>query len=69
MNGAFIFAYYSAVLYKLKHIVRRARCCKLLKSSYEFTPTIIQPYKKKINGKHFFFSSDVFLAALAFVVD
>lgn len=34
MNGAFTFAYYSAVLYKLKHIVRRASCCKLLKFSY-----------------------------------
>ena len=48
MNGAFIFAYDSAVLYKLKHIVRWASCCELLKSSYEFTPTMIQSYKKKL---------------------
>ena len=54
MNGAFTFAYYSAVLYKLKHIVRRASCCKLLKSSYEFTPAVIPPYKKKWTENGFF---------------
>ena len=55
VNGAFILAYYSAVLYKLKHNVKCASCCELLKSSYEFTPPIIQPYKKKLMGNNSFF--------------
>ena len=43
------FAYYSAVLYK--SISSDKQVVVNLKPSYEFTPSIIQSYKKKINRK------------------